>query len=172
MNECALAVFNWLKSHEYIAIWLEGIALVAIFGFDWRARREEHQETLEQMDIWRKQLHADRVAQIFAALRRFHEFVVHGVHIRKTFGPGRDYSEHGDLSLKGGKIFQEYLDLQNAYYSSYLITDRLAAFMKARMAEADGLQRIAEPEEFYKRLQEFNEKWDVYKMATEMKELF
>jgi hypothetical protein len=178
-------VVAWLKCHEFVAIWLEGIALVAIFFLDWREyrkqgierlkqeedRRKEHEETAAQMDIWRKQIHADRVAEIFKALRVFHNFLIRAVHISKTFGPDRDYSEFGNLSAKGGQIYTEYLDLQEAYYLSYLVSGPLAAFMKDRMGEADGLQRIKDPTEFHRKLQEFNERWDVYKLAAQIREL-
>jgi hypothetical protein len=123
------------------------------------------------MNIWRKQIHADRVAEIFKALRRFHNFLIRAIHINKTFGPDRDYSELGNLSLKGGQIFPEYLDLQEAYYLSYLVPDPLAAFMKERIAEADGLQRIKDPNKFHEKLQEFNQSWDIYKMAAQIREL-
>jgi hypothetical protein len=113
----------------------------------------------------------DRVAEIFKTLRAFHNFLILAVHFHKSFGPGRDYSEFGDLSLKGGRIFQEYLDLQEAYYLSYLVSDPLAAYMKERMAEADGLQRIKDPNEFHQKLQAFNNSWDVYKMAARIREL-
>ncbi len=139
---CFLA---WLRDYESIAIWLEGIALVALFFLDWREfrhqgrerarqehdRLEQHKEIAAQMDIWRKQIHADRVAEVFKTLRAFHNFLIRAIHIDKTFGPGRDYSEFGNVSLKGGKIFQEYLDLQEAYYLSYLISDPLAALRLA-----------------------------------------
>ena len=78
-------------------------------------------------------------------------------------GPGKDFSEHGN-------IFQEYLDLQEAYYLSYLVSDPLAAYMKQRMEEADGLQRVA-PEEFQRKLQEFLKNWNVYEMAAKIREL-
>jgi hypothetical protein len=62
----------WLRDYESIAIWLEGIALVAIFFLDWREYRhqgrererqeqdrlEQHKESAQQMEIWRKQIHA------------------------------------------------------------------------------------------------------------------
>src|SRR6202521_895518 len=55
---------TWLHEHESVAIWLEGIALVAIFILDWKQRKdqrkdreEQHRETLKQMDIM--QSHAD-----------------------------------------------------------------------------------------------------------------
>jgi hypothetical protein len=165
------AITSWLRTYESIAIWLEGIALVLLFIWELKGRKEQHEEMVVQMDISRKQIHADRVAEIFKSLRRFEHFLVESVHKTKTFGPGKDYSEYGDISRKGGQIFQEYLDLQEAYYLSYLVSDALAAYMKERMAEADGLQRIPEPQEFYRKLQEFHQKWDVYKMATKIRDL-
>jgi hypothetical protein len=165
------AITGWLRTYESIAIWLEGIALVLLFIRELKGRKEQREEMLVQMDIWRKQIHADRVAEIFRVLRRFENFVVQSVHTTKNFGPGRDFSERGDVSQKGGKIFQEYLDLQEAYYLSYLISDPLAAFMKERMAEADGLQRIPDPQVFHNKLQEFHRNWDVYKLAAKIREL-
>ena len=168
----------WLKTYEALALWLEGIALVAIFFLDWREYRrqgkerlEEHRETAEQMDIWRKQIHADRVAEIFKALRRFEHYIVHGGHFGEKIGPAKDYSEYGDISNKGGRISLEYLELQEAYYLSYLVSDRLAAFMKQRMTEADGLQRVPDPEEFGRKLQEFHRQWNVYELAAKIRDL-
>jgi hypothetical protein len=175
----------WLKDYESIAVWAEGIALVALFFLDWQEyrkqgreratqeqeRAEQHKETSAQMEIWRKQIHADRVAEIFRTLRAFHNFLIQAVYTTKQFGPDRDYSEFGDLSLKGGRIFQQYLDLQEAYYLSYLVSDRLAAYVKERMEEADRLQRVKDPGQFHQKLQQFNEKWDVYKMAVQIREL-
>jgi len=43
--------------------------------------------------------------------------------------------------------------------------------MKERMAEADGLQRIKDPNQFQQKLQEFNNNWDVYKIAAKIREL-
>jgi hypothetical protein len=175
----------WLKDYEFVAIWLEGFALVAIFFLDWRERidqakerreqerdrHEQHKETAAQMEIWRKQLHADRVAEIFRALRKFHNFVIRGVHFDKTVGPGKDFSDTGNYSNKGGNIFPEYLALQEAYYLSKLVSEPLFAFMKERMADADGLQRIPDAETFHNKLQEFNRSWDVYKMGEKIREL-
>jgi hypothetical protein len=170
MSEIFLAVANWLKSYDYIAIWLEGIALVLLFIWELKGRKEQHGEILKQMDISRKQIHADRVAEIFKALRRFENWIVESVHKTNRFGPNRDFSIAGDAGL-GGPIYQEYLDLQEAYYLSYLVSDPLAAYMKQRMAEADALQRIADRDEFYKKLTEFHIKWDVYRMAAKIREL-
>jgi hypothetical protein len=63
------AVANWLRAYESLAIWLEGIALVAIFFLDWREyqrqgkeREEQHKETLEQMKIMERQMLATETA--------------------------------------------------------------------------------------------------------------
>jgi len=167
---CFGTLANWLNKYEFVAIWLEGIALVAILLLDWYTMRKEHKETLAHLDVARKQIHADRVAEIWKTLRRFEYFVAWG-RIDGRVGPGRDFSEDGNLSMKGGKIFQEYLDLQEAYYLSYLVSDPLAAYMKQRMEEADGLQRVSSPDEFAGRVQQFFKNWDVYEMARRIRDL-
>jgi hypothetical protein len=55
----------WLRKYESVAIWLEGIALVAILLLDWRERidqrkerQEQHREAASQMDISRRQVDA------------------------------------------------------------------------------------------------------------------
>jgi len=55
----------WLKTYESLAVWLEGIALVAILVLDWRERidqrkerQEQHSEMAAQMDISRRQVDA------------------------------------------------------------------------------------------------------------------
>lgn len=167
---CLRAFADWLHNYESVALWVEGIALVAILLHDGYARHQEHRETLAHMDVARKQIHADRVAEIWKALRRFEHFIAWG-RIDGRVGPGKDFSEHGNLGMKGGKIFQEYLDLQEAYYLSYLVSDPLAAFMKQRMEEADGLQRTKSPDEFARKTQEFFKNWDVYEMARRIRDL-
>jgi hypothetical protein len=59
--------FNSLKTYESVAIWLEGIALVAIFVLDWKQRKdqrkdreEQHKETLAQLDASQKQVEASQ----------------------------------------------------------------------------------------------------------------
>jgi hypothetical protein len=179
------SVAEWFRMYEFIAVWLEAIALILLFGLDWlesrsqgkerklqeEERRSLHEETAAQMEIWRKQLHSDRVVEIFQTLRKFHNFIIRGVYFDKTVGPGKDFSDTGDYSNKGGNVFPEYLELQEAFYLSRLVSEPLYAFMKERMGDADGLQRIADPVTFNQRLQEFNHKWDVYKMAEKIREL-
>jgi hypothetical protein len=167
---CLTSFTDWLRNYESVAIWLEGIALVLILVLDWYTRTQEHKETIAHMDIARKQIHADRVAEIWKALRGFEHFVAWG-RIDGRVGPGKDFSEHGNIGMKGGKIFQEYLDLQEAYYLSYLVSDPLADYMKQRMAEADQLQRVASPDEFGNKVQQFFKNWDVYEMARRIREL-
>jgi uncharacterized membrane protein len=59
------AFWVWLQAHEFVAIWLEGIALVAIFALDWRERidqrkerQEQHKETAAQLASSQIQLEA------------------------------------------------------------------------------------------------------------------
>jgi hypothetical protein len=83
--ELAKEIVDWFRTHEYVAIWLEGIALVAIFWLDLSDRRErgieqerQHKETLEQLRISQQQtdaateaaLAAKKSADISVALHR------------------------------------------------------------------------------------------------------
>jgi hypothetical protein len=54
------AVFHWLQANEAIAMWVEGIALVLIFGLELaeykrqgRERKAQHEESVTQMTIAR-----------------------------------------------------------------------------------------------------------------------
>ena len=60
-----LSHFQWFKCYEYVAIWLEGIALVLIFGLDFferarqdKERKEQQAQWVEQMELSRSQLKA------------------------------------------------------------------------------------------------------------------
>jgi hypothetical protein len=46
---------NWFDSHQYVAIWLEGVALVLIFIWDRFDSRHQHKQTLAQMGIMQRQ---------------------------------------------------------------------------------------------------------------------
>jgi hypothetical protein len=46
-----ITLLDWLTKYQAVAIWLEGIALVAIFGLDWWNARTGHKETLEQLRL-------------------------------------------------------------------------------------------------------------------------
>src|SRR5690349_5712856 len=84
------------KTYEYLAVWLEGVALVLILILDYREylrqgrergqrEKERIQERKQQdqdreaqaeqqrtlADVLRKQIHADRVAWIFQTMRKF-----------------------------------------------------------------------------------------------------
>ena len=79
---------NWLEAYAFVAVWLEAIALVAIFCLDWRERRDQrkereqqHRETTEQLsvairsadaatatvDLMRKTSRKDLRARVFVA---------------------------------------------------------------------------------------------------------
>ena len=51
-------VITWLTTYEFIAIWLEGIALVAIFVWDRLDSRKQHEETLAQLKVAQRQVDA------------------------------------------------------------------------------------------------------------------
>ena len=74
------AIINWLKTYEFMAIWLEGIALVAIFVLDWKERRDQredreqqHKETLAQLKVSQKQVEAS-LEQVEASHKPFVTF--------------------------------------------------------------------------------------------------
>jgi len=53
---------NWFDSHQYLALWLEGVALLAIFIWDRLDSRKQHEETLAQMEVMRNQARATETA--------------------------------------------------------------------------------------------------------------
>src|SRR5882672_9465460 len=60
-------LWPWLQASEPIAVWLEAIALIAIFFLDWKERKEnrreqmrQHEETIAQLDIARSQAEATK----------------------------------------------------------------------------------------------------------------
>ena len=59
---CSLFL-EWLNKYEAVAIWLEGIALVAIFGLDWWNGRKGHEETLEQLKVAQDQIKISQNAE-------------------------------------------------------------------------------------------------------------
>jgi hypothetical protein len=69
------ALSPWLQTHEYIAIWLEGIALILILGldcFEWRnqhrERKEHRREVTAQLAVSQKQVELSQ-EQVEATLR-------------------------------------------------------------------------------------------------------
>lgn len=69
MYPVLLATAPWLDSHQYLALWLEGIALVFIFGLDWWVYRksvaetkEQHKEAVEQMRIAKETAEAAKLS--------------------------------------------------------------------------------------------------------------
>jgi hypothetical protein len=52
---------TWLKNHEWLAIWLEGIALVSLFIVEFRQFGKSHDDTIEQLEIAKKQAEAARL---------------------------------------------------------------------------------------------------------------
>jgi hypothetical protein len=70
--------FCWFKRNEHVAIWLEGVALVLIFGLDFLSRKEEHEETMKQLEAATDQarftekaaIEAKKSSDILASLHR------------------------------------------------------------------------------------------------------
>jgi hypothetical protein len=59
-------LFCWLQAHESLAVWIEGLALVAIFFWDRLDNRSAHKETLKQMAIMHSQADAAKDAAVAA----------------------------------------------------------------------------------------------------------
>jgi hypothetical protein len=56
-------LLEWLTKYESAAVWIEGLALVGIFGFDiWVARRD-HKMTVAQLKLAQKQIEASHNAE-------------------------------------------------------------------------------------------------------------
>ena len=66
-------IITWLRTYEFIAIWLEGIALVAIFVWDRLDSRKQHEETLAQLKVSQKQVEAS-LEQVEATHKPFVAF--------------------------------------------------------------------------------------------------
>jgi hypothetical protein len=97
------SILAWFEKYEFIAIWLEGIALVAIFILDWKERRDQHREhnqqhreTLEQLRVSQNQVEASQ-RQVEAS----HEQVEAGQKPFLTFTATPRASEAAVLSAGG-----------------------------------------------------------------------
>lgn len=56
------SILNFLNSYQYLALWLEGLALVLIFVWDRIEASQQHKQTLAQMGIMRNQTSATETA--------------------------------------------------------------------------------------------------------------
>lgn len=66
-------VGDWLEAHQYVAIWIEGVALLLIFGLDFyeriehrKEREEQHKETIAQLKVSQQQVEAATQAALAA----------------------------------------------------------------------------------------------------------
>jgi hypothetical protein len=100
-------VFIWLALHEQsLAIWLEGLALVAIFGLElkeyWRQgseRKEQHEESLAQMMIMQSHADAARDNAIAAKLNAQAVLNSERAWVEIKFGPGHRATTMSSISL-------------------------------------------------------------------------
>jgi hypothetical protein len=162
---------DWLTKYQAVAIWLEGLALVAIFFWDRKDASDQRKETLEQLAIGRKQIHADRVAGIFQAMRTFVFVVSDGIR-NDDFGVGRrfEYSDIKDL-YGDPEPMKEFAAIHEAHHVAILINEPLAAYIGARVAEAVALQDVKDHKEFSKRLEVFWQNWEGKMMAEALRKL-
>ena len=157
-------VWEWTKAiyrgSEPLALWVEGIALVAIFIYDRKDSRRE-----------RKEAHADRVAAIYEKMRQFLYAVTYGIRDGK-FGPDHRFDSVVPLSVAPqpyGK--QEFANIWEAYYLSILVNEEFGAYVKERLDEAVALQGVSGEGDFNKRLDVFYKNWTGDVMAKRMREL-
>ena len=165
-------LFSFLKNNEWIALWVEGLALVAIFIWDRIDAADQHEKTLEQHAIWRRQIHADRVAGIYQAMRTFIFMVSNSIH-DGSFGVGRRF-EHEvstDRIYSESYPMKEFVAIHEAHHLAILINEPLATYVGERVAEAVALQGVDDPTEFNHRLDVFWRNWEGKKMAEAMRNL-
>jgi hypothetical protein len=165
--------WGWVKASEPIALWVEGLALVAIFIWDRIDRSHERKENLAQLAVAKKQVHADRVAAIYEAMRKFLYVVADGIK-NDDFGPGRrfeHYNEDHSIYPREPYPIKEYVAIREAQYLSILIDENLAAYVKARVDEATALQGVDDTAEFNRRLDVFYKNWRGDVMANKLREL-
>jgi hypothetical protein len=62
MCSAPVAAIDWLRVSDSIALWVEGLALLAIFIWDRKDHREDHDETIEQMKVMSRNAVAAEVA--------------------------------------------------------------------------------------------------------------
>jgi hypothetical protein len=102
------AVFHWLQANESLAIWLEGVALVAIFGLELaeykrqgQERKEQHDESAAQMKIARDAADAARTSadavlnseRAWVTVKPYHW----SPELRATWQPGDDPVPSGEM---------------------------------------------------------------------------
>jgi hypothetical protein len=56
-------ILSWLVKYEAVAVWIEGLALVGIFGFDVWAARRDHRETVAQLKLAQDQIKISQNAE-------------------------------------------------------------------------------------------------------------
>jgi hypothetical protein len=61
-----LAIPTWLDSHQFLALWIEGIALLLIFIWDRFDSAGQHKQTLEQIEVMQRSADASKDAAIAA----------------------------------------------------------------------------------------------------------
>src|SRR5438309_4089785 len=62
----APAIPTWLDSHQFLALWIEGIALLLIFIWDRFDSAGQHKQTLAQIEVMQRSVEASKDAAIAA----------------------------------------------------------------------------------------------------------
>jgi len=118
------ATSTWLDSHQYLALWLEGIALLAIFIWDRIDASAQHKQTLTQMKIMESQARGTEIAanaatkSADALINSERAWVVAGLRPYATqFGDRRWYRKDGapltTEEVTAGKHLRYWLTITN-----------------------------------------------------------
>jgi hypothetical protein len=67
MCSALLTALAWLRTNEWLALWVEGIALILIFIWDRIDSHHQHDESVKQMEIMRNQARSTETAANAAA---------------------------------------------------------------------------------------------------------
>lgn len=107
MEPIISAVYHWLRANEALAMWVEGFALVLIFGLELleyrrqgKDRKEAHEESVKQLNILQSQTDAlvnSERAWLIAELVPIYRRLTNGLWARPTETGGWDYVSNADL---------------------------------------------------------------------------
>ena len=114
------AVFAWLRTNEPLAIWLEGLALVAIFGLELveykrqgRERIEQHKESAAQMAIMQNQADAAKANAEAARLNAQAVLNAERAWIEIVLGPATQPDYPDDAQSISSDLFECSIHIEN-----------------------------------------------------------
>jgi hypothetical protein len=157
MCSVLLATPTWLDSHQYLALWIEGIALLLIFAWDRWDSHQQHKQTLAQMGIMQRQ--ADLIDGQTAVLKESVSVAKDGAEAAKANAEAARLNAEAAKNMLELTVSKERarlrvevkaLDLSIAGYLAHTVeyTVRLYGTTEARVIESGAeayLHNSAEP---------------------------